>query len=250
MSRPGFTLNPTSCAPMAIDAAVSGVGGTGANLSNPFQVGNCSELGFKPKLKLRVKGGTKRGQFPAFEATLTARPGDANIGRASVALPHSEFLAQNHIKTICTRVQYAADSCPKGSIYGYARATTPLLDQPLEGPVYLRSSSNELPDLVAALHGQIEIDLVGRIDSVNGGIRNTFDLVPDAPVTKFVLKMSGGKKGLLENSRDICKSKNRANALFDGQNGKTADSRPVLVADCGKKARKGKGKGKTKPGKR
>ena len=46
---------------------------------------------------------------------------------------------------------------------------------------------------------------VGRIDSVKGGIRNTFDSVPDAPVTKFVLEMQGGKKGLLVNSRNICK---------------------------------------------
>ena len=47
---------------------------------------------------------------------------------------------------------------------GAAEAVTPLLDQPLEGPVYLRSSSHKLPDLVADLKGQIDIELVGRID--------------------------------------------------------------------------------------
>ena len=204
-------------------------------LSSRFQVGACNALGFKPKLALKLKGGTKRGDYPALRAVLKAKPGEANIGRVSVALPHSAFLAQEHIKTVCTRVQYAADQCPKGSIYGHARAFTPLLDNPLEGPVYLRSSSNPLPDLVVALKGQVEIDLAGRIDSVNGGIRNSFELVPDAPVSKFVLTMQGGKKGLLVNSTNLCRSTNRATVRMDGQNGKAHDFRPVVKASCQKK---------------
>jgi hypothetical protein len=100
-----------------------------------------------------------------------------------------------------------------------------------------------LPDLVAALHsGKIDVNLVGRIDSVKGGrIRNTFDLVPDAPVSKFTLTMQGAKKGLLVNSTDLCKATNRAIADFTGQNGKEHDFHPALVPDCGK-GRKGKGK--------
>jgi hypothetical protein len=241
--RPRFTLNPTSCDPMAVTGQAISVFDRPAGLRSPFQVGDCGELGFKPTLAFRLKGGTKRGKYPALTATLTARPGDANIARAVVGLPHSEFLAQEHIRTICTRVQFAAAQCPAGSVYGFAKATTPLLDKPLEGPVYLRSSSNPLPDLVAALDGQIDIDLVGRIDSVKGGIRNTFEMVPDAPVTKFTLAMKGGKKGLLVNSRDICRSVNRATVELDAQNGKTADQRPALKATC-----KAAGKGKKKRG--
>ena len=47
---------------------------------------------------------------------------------------------------------------------GHASAVTPLLDQPLEGPVYLRSSSHKLPDLVVDLQGQIDIELDGRVN--------------------------------------------------------------------------------------
>jgi hypothetical protein len=98
---------------------------------------------------------------------------------------------------------------------------------------------------VAALHGQIDVDLVGRIDSKNGGIRTTFDAVPDAPVSKFVLTMQGGKKGLLENSRNLCASVNKAVVAFTAQNGKTSNSTPVLTNSCKKKtAKKGKSKGK------
>jgi hypothetical protein len=245
VARPQFTLNPTSCNPMAITGSALSVFGQAAALSNPFQVGDCGRLAFKPGLALRLKGGTKRDDNPALTATLTYPAGaNANIAGASVALPHSAFLDQSHIRTVCTRVQYAADACPPGSVYGFARAFSPLLEKPLEGPVYLRSSSNPLPDLVAALKGQIDIDLAGRIDSVRGGIRTTFEGVPDAPVSKFVLAMKGGKKGLLVNSRDICKHVYRATAQFTAQSGKAFDSRPVLKNSSCKKAKGKRGKAK------
>jgi hypothetical protein len=252
LGRPSFTLNPTSCDTMAITGAATSVFDQDAALSNPFQVGGCGALGFDPKLSLRLDGGTKRSKYPALTATLAARGGDANIGRAVVTLPHSAFLAQEHIRTICTRVQFAANSCPPAAVYGKATAWSPLLDQPLSGPVYLRSSSNKLPDLVADLGGQIRVVLVGRIDSHNRGIRTTFEGVPDAPVSKFTLEMQGGKKGLLVNSRDLCKSVSRANVQFDGQNGKAADSTPVMANGCKKarKAKKGKKAHKARPGSR
>jgi hypothetical protein len=119
-------------------------------------------------------------------------------------LPHSLILDQGNLSKVCTRVQFAADNCPKNSIYGYARAFSPLLDKPLQGPVYLRSSNNTLPDLVSDLHGQVDIELDSRTDSVHGHIRNVFDLVPDVPVSKFILTLRGGKTGLLVNSSNQC----------------------------------------------
>jgi hypothetical protein len=240
LDRPSFTLNPTSCEAKSIEVKVTSTDGASSSPTNHFQASDCAKLGFKPNLKLSLKGGTKRSDHPALKAVLNYPKGNyANIAKAVVSLPHSEFLAQNHIKTICTRVQFAADQCPKGSIYGFVTAITPLLDKPLEGPLYLRSSSHPLPDLVAALHGQVDVDLVGRIDSKNGGIRTTFDAVPDAPVSKFVLTMQGGRKGLLENSKNLCRSVNRADVRFTAQNGMTLNSRPVLTNSC-KKAKKHK----------
>jgi hypothetical protein len=252
MDRPNFTINPTNCSEMPVRGEA---GGAGASLADPgddvsapltdrFQVGGCADLPFKPKISFRLKGGTHRGDYPAFSSTLTARPGDSNIGSAVVALPHSEFLAQNHIRTVCTRVQFAADQCPPGSIYGSARAVTPLLSEPIEGQVILRSSDNPLPDLVAVLKGKISANLVGRIDAVHGGIRTTFDRVPDVPVTEFTLAMKGGKAGLLENSRNLCNRPARVQVTFVGQNGKVALQRPVLRNSC-----KPKAKGKRRHGK-
>jgi hypothetical protein len=137
-------------------------------------------------------------------------------------------------------VQFAAHDCPKDSIYGYATAETPLLDGPLKGPVYLRSSSHELPDLVAALNGQVDVVLDGRIDSVKGRMRTTFDTVPDVPVSRFMLTVRGGKRrGLLVNSSNLCARKYRVIARFKAQNGKSANQRPKLRTPCKHHRRKG-----------
>lgn len=250
IDRPNFSLNPTNCSPLASAATLHG----GANDPNdpagfssyatsvPFQVNGCEKLGFKPKLSMRLFGARRRAKNPKLRATLVARGGDANVGRAAVTLPNALILDQANLSKVCTRVQFAAHACPKKSIYGYARAETPLLDGPLQGPVYLRSSNNPLPDLVADLRGQIEIVLVSRTDSTHGRIRSTFDRVPDAPVSKFTLSLRGGPKGLLVNSRGLCPKHRKAKgkgskplrsiARFKAQNGKKANMRPKLRTPC------------------
>lgn len=246
IDRPSFMVAPTNCKESSVDALVQGEAGGTAAVSNRFQVADCAALPFKPKLALRVFGKTNRNSKPRFRAVLTQPAGQANIARAQVNLPHSLFLEQNHIKTVCTRVQWNegagnGSACPKGSIYGHARAFTPLLDRPLEGPVYLRSNGGErkLPDLVAALNGQVDIALWGKVDSgPNHGLRNTFEVVPDAPVSKFILEMGGGKKGLLVNSENLCSrtgKSRRAIVRFTAQSGKVEAFKPHVKASCGKK---------------
>jgi hypothetical protein len=233
IDRPDFTLNPTSCGPLATAGTLAGGGAdpttpaafSSLPVSSPFQPSECEQLGFKPKLVMKLLGGrkiVKRAQHPKFRAVLTARPGDANIGRAAVTLPHSLFLDQGHIRTICTRVQLAAQNCPAGAVYGYAKAQTPLLDDALEGPVYLVSSNNPLPDLLADLHGQVNVRLHGVISSLQTGrIKNVFYPVPDVPVSRFTLNMRGGKKGLLTNSRNLCAHPSFSYLNFKAQNGKS-----------------------------
>jgi uncharacterized repeat protein (TIGR01451 family) len=246
IDRNQFMLNPTNCEPFSLGVTALGRS-SDAGVSTRFQASECAALGFKPGLRLKLHGSTKRGAYQQLTATVTYPKAGAyaNVARASVALPHSAFLAQEHIRTVCTRVQFAAHACPDASIYGTAKAITPLLDEPLRGTVYLRSSSNPLPDLVVLLRGPdyqpVEVELAGRTDSIHGGIRNTFDIVPDAPVRKFTLSLFGGKRSLIVNSRDLCKSKpQRATARFTAQNGMQHDFRPLVHNDCGKKSKKGK----------
>ena len=240
VNRAGFTLNPSSCDPTAVAATATSPQGTPAALSDRFQVGNCGALGFAPRLSLSLKGGTTRAAHPALRASLSYPSGAyANIAKVAVLLPHSEFLENAHLNHICTRVLFAANQCPASSIYGRAVAKTPLLDQPLEGPVYLRASGRGLPDLVADLNGQIRIDLVGRIDSVHQGIRTTFQNLPDAPISQFTLSLLGGRKGLLVNSTNLCTTTHRANVQTEAHNGKVADFNSVLAAGCRRHGEKG-----------
>ena len=81
------------------------------------------------------------------------------------------------------------------------------------------------------------MELVGRIDAIKGVLRTTFDAVPDASVSKFIVQMQGGKKGLFVNSHNLCKGRNRAEVRMVGQNGRRYDTRLVVKADCGKKKR-------------
>ena len=239
LDRPDFTLNPTNCDRGSVAATATGDEGGVANLSHHFQVANCTSLHYRPQLTLNLSGGVKRRGHPAIRAVYTARPGDANSRSVRVALPDGELLDNAHIGTVCTRPQFAADACPAASAIGEAEATTPLLDAPVRGTVYLRSSNNELPDMVMDLEGQVDFELVGRIDSArNGALRTTFDTVPDVPVSSFVLNLAGGARGLLQNSESLCGKPKRAAVRMTGQNGAVVNRKVKLRVACGgKKAR-------------
>jgi hypothetical protein len=246
VDRPAFTLNPSGCEAKQVAADVKGLVETGiAQLQNHFQVGGCEALGFKPKTRIRLFGGIKRGAYQGVRAVVRPRPGDSNISRTAVRFPRSAFVAQEHIRTVCTRVQFAADACPKGSIYGKAIAYSPLIDYPLEGNVYLRSSDNTLPDAVADLRGpahqplRVEVAIIN--DSVKGTLRNTVQAVPDAPVSYFRLQMFGGQKGLIVNSRNIC-AKNQATVAMAAHNGRRSTQRVNVFNKRCKKLRKARRK--------
>jgi hypothetical protein len=257
IDRPHFMLNPTNCDPFAIVSTLSGAGAIfdnpaddqAATATAPFQVSNCSGLGFSPKLAFVLRGGHRRGDYPGLRATLTANEGDANIGKATVTLAPKLFIAQEHLETVCTQRQFAAHACPPGSVYGSATAITPLLDEPLSGPVYLRSNGNErpLPDLVAAISGRgIEIEVLGKIDSFKGGLRAKFDLLPDAPVSKFTMTLLGGDHALIVNATNTCEHPQVSTAKFTGQSNANRNLRVPMKVKCPKKKA---GKAKKAPAK-
>jgi hypothetical protein len=259
LNRKEFTLNGTNCKKSSVAGTVQGGGGdptnsaawSSYNVSTPSQSEGCKALAFRPGLKLRLFGQTHRAQHPKLKATLTPKEGQANVEVASVALPHSIFLDQASLGTVCTRPQFAAEACPAKSVYGHAIAYSPLLSQPLEGPVVLRSSNNTLPDMVAHLKGQVDIDLDGKIDSYKGGIRTTFTGIPDLPVSKFVLVLPGGKHGLLQNSTNLCAKPVKGILRLVGHNSRRSNRQQKIQTPCkGKGVKKGKKSKGSKQGKK
>jgi hypothetical protein len=159
-------------------------------------------------------------------------------------LPSSTLLDQANIGTTCTRAQMAERKCPEASIVGYAKAWSPLLREVVEGPVYLAANGGvrPLPDLAAVLDGEIRVVLQGEVSTLRTGgkarLQNTFRVVPDAPVSRFELTMRGGaKRGLLVNSTDLCRSKEKGLATFIGQNNRRSRTALKLTPSfkgCGK----------------
>jgi len=248
VDRRGFIHNPSSCEPSQLESTITGSGSSfesraddsSVRISRPFQLLNCSTLGFKPKLGIRLRGNHRRGGYPQLRATFAARgPQDSNLRRIEVEMPHAEFLAQNHIREVCSKVQFEAKRCPAGSVYGSAVAYTPLLDQPLRGNVYLRSSTGKLPDLVADLSsGAVRIIVEGHIGPTKqGGVDAFFDELPDQPLERFVMTLRGGKHGLLTNSTDICAAPPFASVSSIAQNNIGAKFNTVLRGTCGGKTK-------------
>jgi hypothetical protein len=256
VDRPEFTHNPSSCEPAQLESTLTGSGQSFATsaddstvtVSQHFQLLNCRILGFHPLLGIRLRGSTKRRGYPQLRVTFASRgPTDSNLKDIAVVIPRQQFLAQQHIRGICTKVQFAANACPANSIYGSAVAETPLLDQPLRGNVYLRSSpGHALPDLVADLSsGAIKIVLEGQIGpGRRGGIQASFSDLPDEPLSRFVMTLYGGKRGLLQNSADICQRPPVSNVKAIGQNNIGAIFTSKLRGKCNKGHRHRRARGK------
>jgi hypothetical protein len=255
VDRPDFTNTPTSCDPLQVSSTLTGAGNdpfasgdeSSATSTQRYQLLGCRALGFGPRFTLRLRGGTRRSSYPALRAEVRPRPGQVNIKAASVKLPPSLFLAQEHLHDVCTRAQFSSAGgngagCPPKSVYGHVRAWTPLLSDPLEGPVFIRSSDHPVPDLVAVLSGHnLNVVLEGRIDSVKGGLRGSFGGLPDAPLTKFVMNLPGGKKGLISVAEGLCgghRNRNRANSRWVAQDNATRVLAPKVQVKCRRAHRK------------
>jgi hypothetical protein len=244
IDKPGFMVNPTSCAPKSVDGALRSVAGATAALSVSFQVGRCASLGLRPALALTLsgKGQTTDGKHPAVTADLTQRSGEANIKKVEVRLPLSVALDPDNANGLCefadgTKVE---PTCPRASVVGSATATTPLLDEPLSGPVYFVKNVRKdpksgrdiktLPKLVIPLVGQngVKLTLTGTSNVIDNRLVTTFDNLPDAPVSSFRLNINGGKHGILAVSggskADLCAANQVADRQIDGQNGRQADA--------------------------
>src|SRR5262249_42527919 len=139
----------------------------------------------------------------------------------SVTLPNAFEIDQRHLGNICSEKELAATECKGRTPIGMASTTTPLLDQPLAGPVYAVSGSGGLPRLAFLLNGQVQ--LVPRADTKttkDGRLQSVVPVVPDAPIGHFALTIFGGKKGYLINTRGLCGSGAQATIEYKAQNGK------------------------------
>ncbi len=245
IDRPGFTVNPTSCEKMQIGGTLTSAQGATANLAVPFQVTNCAALAFKPKFAVSTSGKTSKANGASLAVKLTypkASLGtEANIAKVKVDLPKQLPSRLTTLQQACTASQFAANpaGCPAASLIGHAKAITPILSAPLEGPAYFVSHGGEaFPSLIVVLQGSgVTLDLVGTTFISKTGITSsTFKTVPDAPVGSFELTLPEGKFSALAANGNLCASRLAMPTEFVAQNGaRIRQSTPIGVTGCAKK---------------
>ena len=212
ITRPGFTFNPTNCAAQSIGATMQSAEGSSASTSIPFQVTNCATLKFAPKFSASTAAKTSKAKGASLKVKLsypTAPFGSqANISTVKVELPRELPSRLTTLQKACTAQTFAANpaSCPAASQIGSARATTPLLPVPLEGPAYFVSHGNEaFPSLIMVLQGYgVTVDLIGTTLIRKGITSSTFKTVPDVPVGSFELNLPQGPYSALAANANLC----------------------------------------------
>lgn len=242
VNRSNFTFNPTNCAHMAITGSISSAEGATSALSVPFQTANCATLKFEPKFVVSTSGHTTKADGASLSVDLvypqTPFGSQANVAKVKVDLPKQLPSRLTTLQKACTAAQFEANpsGCPAASIVGHAKAITPLLPVPLEGPAYFVSHGGEaFPNLVMVLQGYgVTVDLVGDTFISKAGVTSsTFQSVPDLPVSSFELDLPQGPYSALAANGNLCAATLAMPTVFVGQNGaEIHTSTPISATGC------------------
>lgn len=253
IDRPNFMFNPTNCSTHQILATVSGAQQAVTAVSSPFTVGGCKSLGFKPKFTVSTNGHTNRANGASLDAKVSYPAGsmgsEANVAHVKVSLPRQLPSRLTTLQKACPAATFKGNpaGCPRGSIVGIARASTPLLPVQLTGPAYFVSHGGEaFPSLIVVLQGDgVRVDLTGTTFINKAGITSsTFKTVPDVPVNSFELYLPQGKDSALAANGNLCAPKTKLfmPSEFVSQNGAVIKQRTkIAVTGCGNNSGKAKG---------
>jgi len=240
IDRAGFMRNPTSCGTKQATGLFEAIGGGSANAASMLRFTGCDRLDFTPKMRAFVgaRGRTRLRSHPPFTTVITAGGDDAAIRRAYVRLPKALRTNLRGLAAACPPESFAAGTCSKQSQVGTARAVSPLMAEPVTGPVFLvRRNVGQLPKLVVQLRSPVALQFEGIVSvGRSGRIATTFPLLPDLALTKFTLRFRGGRTSALEATRNLCRGRLRMPVRFDGHNGKVVKDRPrISVRGCRRK---------------
>jgi hypothetical protein len=239
VTRDGFMRNPASCGEKTAFGHFDSLGGEHADISSKLTVRDCDRLNFAPRLRafIGAKRKTSRGSHPPFTTVISSNGDDAPIRSAHVRLPRGVASNTRSLNAACATDAFEAGRCPEQSRVANAVALSPLLRDPVTGPVYLvkrPAGQTGLPRLVVQFRDPVALTLEGTVNiGKRGGIGTTFSVVPDLPITRFTLRFHGGAFGALALTKNICRRALRLPATFSGHNGRTVKARPrIAVRGC------------------
>ena len=166
IDKPDFMVTPTNCSAQQVTGtATSRRRPASAPLSTRYQVGNCRNLRFAPRM-LDAGGRVGTHRLPPVDAARDDDPAGAGPGEpqsVKVTLPNVLAALLPVVQRACTQAQFEDDRCRQAEI-GSVEAVTPLLARPLRGGVFfVDHPGRALPDLVLALRGDVDLDVAGKV---------------------------------------------------------------------------------------
>jgi hypothetical protein len=231
----GFISNPTSCAPATTTVDTTAYDGAQGSGSTSYTPTGCDKLAFAPTLSATVDPGANGGH-PTLTTVVESPRGQANARSVQITLPAGLSAVPTTLNHACPEDTFAAGGCAANAQIGSAKAETPALAAPLEGPVLLvKPAASPLPELVIDLHGPIALRLPVAVGFGPGGrLQSTLAGLPDTALSRFTLTLTGGPNGLLVNARDLCSGAgSRVDATFAGQNGASSTASVIpQIAGC------------------
>jgi len=248
VEREGFIFNPTNCAPKQIATTLEAEQGATASPTASFTVEGCRGLPFKPTFTVSTQSRASKQKGASLDVRITSGPGQANIAGTVVSLPNQLPSRLTTLQQACPEATFVANpaACPAGSDVGTVKAITPVLNEPVTGPVYVVSHGGAaFPVLVIVLQGQgVRVDLVGATSIKKGITTSTFNSVPDAPISSFEVKLPEGQHSVLtailpaKARGSLCGQKLVMPTTLTGQNGaRIQQSTKIAVSGCVAKAR-------------
>ena len=254
-----FMRTPTSCTEKTVAfTANSHTNDTPVTAQAPsFTPTGCDALDFSPSFTalLGAPGLTASGAKTPAVTAIDQDPGEAGLERAQVLIPTDVGASSEQLNETCTLEQFEGGACPANSVIGSAVATSPLLTEPLTGPVALIGTDTGVPRIGLDLRGPLPLQLFGDFVFTGSTSGIVFDGLPDIPIAHFELSFVGGPDGLLVAGRDLCQPPGPVfNTTFDSHSGAAQSGDTAAAIDgCGAASLspdKGKKKGKPKCKKR
>jgi hypothetical protein len=243
VNRPGFVLNPTSCAQQTVSATITAAQGASSTVSSPFGLGACQDLPFSPSFSVSTQAKTSKANGASLVVTVKSTAGQANIAKVDLQLPKALPSRLSTLQKACTEAQFDTNpaGCPLPSDIGTARVITPILNAPLSGPAYLVSHGGAaFPDVEFVLQGEgVTVVLDGKTDIKKGVTFSKFETVPDAPISLFETSLPEGPHSILASDlpasakNDLCGQGLIMPTTITAQNGKQIiQQTKIAVTGC------------------
>jgi hypothetical protein len=246
VNRPSFAINPTSCEPMKITGAVTGLEGASSLVSDPFQVANCSSLKFKPTVTITTGAHSSKKDGASLNIKVAYPTGalgsQAWFKEAKLVIPKQLPAELKTIQQACLAATFEANpaNCPVHSKIGEAVVHTQLLAEPLKGPIYFVSyGAAKFPDAVILLSGDnINVRLTSETYIHNGITSVTLPEIPDDPVESSEFNLPAGEyaefgTNLGLGKYDFCGQKLTVPTELKAQNGlEIRQETPVTITGC------------------